>query len=368
MPTLGGDQVAKGSRDTRPCLVADRAWRTKAGRAVCSGMSLQTAVSCHPGGDQRVADQHPDRVLLVAFVLAITDSALLRPEFTYRTDELRAAGCATVLEQHAYGSDRGRPVLARLLREIRPGETLVVVRLDRLARSVAHLLAVIDQLEARGAQFRSLRDPTDTPTPQGMFSLQVLGAVAQLKRALIAERTKAGLSAARKGGRVGRNPGCEPGDPDAIRKLRASRSAGHLAGVPAGLDAWLPMVHRMRPSEPWGDVVRVLDRDQAGTWTVERLRRTVRRLVAEGHRRAEAAGPRPSGSAVTIGSSDWLPTSPLPRRTALCSRSPSWTMRERTPRGGTRWHPSSVKHLLTRAISLGLARNAPGRIGLDDWR
>jgi DNA invertase Pin-like site-specific DNA recombinase len=61
-----------------------------------------------------------------------------------------------------------------------------VVRLDRLARSVSHLLAVIEQLEAKGAHFRSMRDPIDTTTPQGMFSLQVLGAVAQIERALSA--------------------------------------------------------------------------------------------------------------------------------------------------------------------------------------
>ena len=107
-------------------------------------------------------------------------------------DELLAGGCATVHEEHASGADRSRPVLAQLLRDIRPGETLLVVRLDRLARSVSHLLAVIEKLEAKGAHFRSLRDPIDTTTPQGMFSLQVLGAVAQLERALIAERTKAG--------------------------------------------------------------------------------------------------------------------------------------------------------------------------------
>jgi DNA invertase Pin-like site-specific DNA recombinase len=90
-------------------------------------------------------------------------------------DELRAAGCATVLEEHASGADRSRPVLARLLRDIAAGETLVVVRLDRLARSVSHLLAVIGHLEAAGSHFRSLRDPIDTFTPQAMFSLQVLG-------------------------------------------------------------------------------------------------------------------------------------------------------------------------------------------------
>jgi DNA invertase Pin-like site-specific DNA recombinase len=157
-------------------------------------------------------------------------------------DELRAASCDVVLEEHASGADRTRPVLARLLREIRPGETLVVVRLDRLARSVSHLLAVIEQLEANGAHFRSLHDPIDTSTPQGMFSLQVLGAVAQLERALIAERTKAGLNAARSRGRIGGNPGLRAGDPEAIRKVRTSRAAAHLDGVLEQLDSWLPTV------------------------------------------------------------------------------------------------------------------------------
>jgi len=80
--------------------------------------------------------------------------------------------------------------------EVRPGDVLVVVRLDRLARSVSHLLEVIERLEDGGAHFRSLREPIDTSTPQGMFSLQVLGAVAQLERAPISERTKAGIKAA----------------------------------------------------------------------------------------------------------------------------------------------------------------------------
>jgi len=199
-----------------------------------------------------------------------------------QSDELRAAGCATIHEEHASGADRDRPVLALILREIRRGDTLVVVRLDRLARSVSHLLAVIEDLEAQGAHFRSLRDPIDTSTPQGMFSLQVLGAVAQLERALIAERTKAGLLAARKRGRIGGNPGLRARDPEAIRKNRKGRDAGYLDGVLAGLDSWLPTVRRMRPDQPWGDVVRVLNRGQGQVWTVERLRRTVRRLVSEG--------------------------------------------------------------------------------------
>src|SRR3954453_7116015 len=215
---------------------------------------------------------------LIGYARVSTDEQGTDPQ----RDELRAAGCDTILEEHASGTDRGRPVLARLLREIRPDETLVVVRLDRLARSVSHLLAVIEQLEASGAHFRSLRDPIDTATPQGMFSLQVLGAVAQLERALIAERTKAGLKAARSRGRLGGNPGLRASDPEAIRKLRGSRDATYLNDILAQLDSWLPTVRRMRPEHPWGDVVRVLNRDTPLPWTVERLRRTVQRLEAEG--------------------------------------------------------------------------------------
>lgn len=271
-------------------------------------------------------------------------------------DELRAAGCVTVLEEHASGADRSRPVLARLLRDIARSETLVVVRLDRLARSVSHLLAVIEQLKAGGAHFRSLRDPIDTTTPQGMFSLQVLGAVAQLERALIAERTKAGLKAARARGRIGGNPGLRAGDPEAIGKVRARRDAAYLDAVLTRMDSWLPTVRRMRPDQPWGDVVRVLNQTQAAHWTVERLRRTVRRLAAEGileptlldRARPQRGDDRLVRLVAGIRAA-------APDRTLQQIAAQLEAMRERTPRGGTRWHPSSVQHLLLRAERLGLA-------------
>jgi DNA invertase Pin-like site-specific DNA recombinase len=304
---------------------------------------------------------------LIGYARVSTDDQGTDPQL----DELRAAGCATILEEHASGADRGRPVLARLLHEIRAGETLVVVRLDRLARSVSHLLAVIEQLEAAGAHFRSLRDPIDTTTPQGMFSLQVLGAVAQLERALIAERTKAGLRAARSRGRVGGNPGLRARDPTAIRKVRASRDAAYLDGVLAQADTWLPIVRRMRPDQPWGDVVRVLNRGQTATsnhvrgtlWTVERLRRTVRRLADEGIIEAsllDRARPQQSDDRLVrlvAGIKAAAPDRTLQQIAAQLE-----AMHERTPRGGTRWHPSSVKHLLTRAEHLGLTGTASAKV------
>ena len=284
-------------------------------------------------------------------------------------DELRAAGCVVVLEERASGADRSRPVLAQLLREIQQGETLVVVRLDRLARSVSHLLAVIEQLEAAGAHFRSLRDPIDTTTPQGMFSLQVLGAVAQLERSLIAERTKAGLEAARARGRVGGNPGLRSGDPEVARRLRASRDATHLKDVLAQLNSWLPTVRRMRPGQPWGDVVRVLNRGQETTWTPERLRRTVRRLINEGIVEAGLLGrAKPQQSDERLVRLVAGIKAAAPNRTLQEIAVQLEAMRERTLRGGTRWHPSSVRHLLLKAEQLGLAGTPPAHLDPAVWR
>ncbi len=285
--------------------------------------------------------------------------------------------CTAIPEEHASGADRIRPVLARLLWDVRPGETMVVVRLDRLACSVGRLLAVVEQSEASSAHSHSLRDPINTSTPQGMFSLQVLGAVAQLERALIAERTKAGLHAARARGRIGGHPGLRTGDPVAARKLRASRDAKHLDSVLAQLDAWLPTVRRMRPGQPWGDIVRMLNHGQQAssakpevcTWTVERLRRTVQRLAREGIVEAELLG-----RARRQGGDDRLVRlvagikAAAPDRTLQQIAAQLEAMRERTPRGGTRWHPSSVKPLLGRAEQLGLAGSTSAKVAPDVWR
>jgi len=274
----------------------------------------------------------------------------MEQETESQLDELRAIGCNPIHEEHGSGADRDRPVLSRLLLEIGRGDTLVVVRIDRLARSVSHLLQVIEDLQEKGAYFRSLRDPIDTTTPQGMFSLQVLGAVAQLERALISERTKAGLQAARAKGRIGGNPGLRAGNPEAIRVTRSARNKVHMEKILAKVDGWLPIVRQYRPSKPWGDVARLLKASGQSQWTAERLRRTVRRLVSEGivDRSLLNRAPRQNIEgrlmAVVTAIAGSMPGPTVER---IASRLES--MQERSPLGATRWHHSSVRSMLRRA-------------------
>ena len=164
------------------------------------------------------------------------------------------------------------------------------LRLDRSARSLSHLLSVIAELDAKGAHFKSLADPIDTTTPQGRFALQVLGAVAELERALIQERTKDGLRAAKKRGRVGGNPKLRAGDRDAIKQIvgregpslfRARqpnrrtlaadrrRTCGPVIAGRTLCACSTP--RRERPNGP-----------PQPLWSVERLKRAVKRFAAEG--------------------------------------------------------------------------------------
>ena len=156
-----------------------------------------------------------------------------------QVESLKAAGCHLIYEEYASGASRDRPELSRLLTAVQRGDVLIVGRLDRLARSVRHLLKVIEYLETRGAHFRSLSDPIDTSTAQGIFTLQILGAVAQLERALISERTKAGMKAALRlrAGRDDRraSQGQQRGHPDARTDfLRAQREHDEASKVRGG--------------------------------------------------------------------------------------------------------------------------------------
>lgn len=120
-----------------------------------------------------------------------------------QTDALDAAGCYRVWTDKASGKLDKRPQLDRVLDQLRPGDTLVVWRLDRLGRSMKHLIAVVADLEERGIGFRSLTENIDTTTPAGKLIFHIFGALAEFERELIRERTMAGLTAARARGRSG---------------------------------------------------------------------------------------------------------------------------------------------------------------------
>jgi DNA invertase Pin-like site-specific DNA recombinase len=121
-------------------------------------------------------------------------------------DALAQAGCEKVSTETASGAKADRPVLADVLDYVRPGDALVVWRLDRLGRSLTHLIETLTDLANRGIGFRSLTEQIDTTTPGGKLVFHVLGALAEFERDLTRERTQAGLAAARARGRIGGRP------------------------------------------------------------------------------------------------------------------------------------------------------------------
>lgn len=136
-------------------------------------------------------------------------------------DALRRAGCERVFTEKASGARDDRPELARILEDVlRAGDTLVVWKLDRLARSLKKLIATAEELEREQIGLVSLTESIDTTTPGGMLTFHVFGAIAQFERALIRERTTAGLVEARRQGRKGGRPSAmRPSDVTAARAM-----------------------------------------------------------------------------------------------------------------------------------------------------
>ncbi len=146
-----------------------------------------------------------------------------------QNDALKAAGCENIYTDKMSGAKKNRPGLEEILGFIRKGDTLVVWRLDRLGRSLKHLIQVLNQLDERGVYFKSLQESLDTSTPGGMLIFHVFGALAEFERDIIKERTLAGLAAARARGRKG--------DTLVVWKLdRLGRSLKHLIQVLNTLD------------------------------------------------------------------------------------------------------------------------------------
>ena len=121
-------------------------------------------------------------------------------------DALRAAGCERIFVETASGARADRTELARLLGIARAGDTIACWRLDRIGHSLRHLTEIAEQLERRGIALRSLTESIDTGSPAGRFLFHILGALGQMEREIIVERTRAGLMASRLRGRVGGRP------------------------------------------------------------------------------------------------------------------------------------------------------------------
>jgi predicted site-specific integrase-resolvase len=121
-------------------------------------------------------------------------------------DALTEAGCAKIFTEQMSGAVTDRPALHDALQFARSGDTLIVWKLDRLARSMKQLIETVESLRLRGIGFRSLTEALDTTTAQGRLVYHMFGALAEFERSLIRERTQAGLAAARRAGRTGGRP------------------------------------------------------------------------------------------------------------------------------------------------------------------
>ena len=121
-------------------------------------------------------------------------------------DALKATGCERIFTEKASGAQRDRPQLKAALEYLREGDSLVVWKLDRLARSLTQLITSVADLEGRGIGLRSITEQIDTTTAGGRLIFHIFGALAEFERAVIRERTSAGLAAARARGKKGGRP------------------------------------------------------------------------------------------------------------------------------------------------------------------
>jgi DNA invertase Pin-like site-specific DNA recombinase len=162
-------------------------------------------------------------------------------------DALQKAGCERVFVEKASGAQRDRPELIAALNYARAGDTIVVWKLDRLARSLKQLLETVEDLEGRGVGFRSVTEALDTTTPGGRLVFHIFAALAEFERCIIRERTIAGLAAARERGRRGGRPPALSSDAQLAAKallregsLTVVEVARHVGVTPSTLYRYFP--------------------------------------------------------------------------------------------------------------------------------
>jgi DNA invertase Pin-like site-specific DNA recombinase len=169
--------------------------------------------------------------------------------FDLQLDALRKAGCKKIYQETVSGAKAARVQLDLMLDNLRAGDVLVIWKLDRLGRSLRHLVELVHGLMEKGAGLKSLNDPIDTTTPQGRLSFNLFASLAEFERDLIRERTQAGLSAARARGRRGGRPRGLPSSAEVTaraaetlyteRKLSVRQIADRLAISKSTLYAYL---------------------------------------------------------------------------------------------------------------------------------
>ncbi len=123
-------------------------------------------------------------------------------------DSLKTAGCELIYQEKESGMSKARTGLIAVLSDLSQGDVLIVYKLDRLSRSLRDLIQIVDLLKEKGIELRVLTQPIDTSTPLGQCFFHIVGAIAELERGMIVERTRAGLDAAKRLGRLGGRPKC----------------------------------------------------------------------------------------------------------------------------------------------------------------
>jgi DNA invertase Pin-like site-specific DNA recombinase len=196
---------------------------------------------------RRAGMRREDEIHEPGYKIGYARVSTLDQNLAVQQDALREAGCKRIFMEQMSGAVTDRPALGEALEYARSGDTLIVWKLDRLARSMKQLIETIERLRLRGIGFRSVTEAIDTTTAQGVLVFHMFSALAEFERALIRERTRAGLAAAKRAGRIGgRPPKMTEDDLGVARTLLANPDitvadvAGRLGVSPATLYRYLP--------------------------------------------------------------------------------------------------------------------------------
>ncbi|MAB31474.1 MULTISPECIES: recombinase family protein [Thalassospira] len=276
-------------------------------------------------------------------------------------DMLVEAGCTKIFQEKVSGIRWDRPELDKALAALKSGDEFVVYKLDRLGRSVLDLLNLIFKLTDEGKHFVSLSDAIDTSSPQGKFTLHMLGAVAEFERSLIVQRTRVGLAKARKAGRIGGNPKLKARDPESLRLLSERLKINYFEKINKSARIWLPIVRKHRPSKKWSIVTKMVNVEQKKQneelWTEKRLKRAVKHFIKEGmldaavlERAPREEGEGPSGATLLV--AGLVSAKPNITLLELKKHLDASSMSPKRSRDG--WALSSVRQEVMKALDAGL--------------